>query len=80
MQEKFTLKLILLLAAVIVVAVGLFLDRQGKIASRSDNEIVAKRLIVSSNILCVMGMILTIVIVAVLICEENDPYYMEMLP
>ena len=74
MEDKFLSNIVLLIAAVIIVAVGLILEKKSREASMQDNETKAKRLLVTSNILCILGIVLTLSFTIILLVEETDPY------
>ena len=74
MEDKFLSNIVLLIAASVIVAIGLILEKKGREASIQDNETKAKRLLVTSNILFILGIVLTVSFTIILLIEETDPY------
>lgn len=80
MEDKFLSNIVLLIAALIIVAIGLILEKKGREAMMTDNDTGAKRLYLTSNILCILGIILTVSFVVILLIEETDPYALCSIP
>lgn len=80
MEDSFLSNIILLITAVIVMAVGFILEKKGRKASLEENDTLAKRFFLSSNILCVLGIVLTASFMVALLIEESNPYALCMMP
>ena len=80
MQDSFLSNIIFLIAAIIALAIGFILEKNGRKASMEENDTLAKRLFLSSNILCVLGIVLTASFMVALLVEESDPYTLCMMP